>query len=83
MQPYAKKQKKVVLFTTPSCKWCTTAKRHLKDNGIKFKTIDITKDQKAATDCQKHGCRGVPVYLIGTQWVCGFDYEKVEKLLNL
>lgn len=80
MQP---KQKKVILFTTPTCRWCTTAKKHLRDNGIIFKTIDITKDQKAARDCQKHGCRGVPVYLIGSQWVCGFDYEKVEKLLNL
>jgi len=80
MQP---KQKKVILFTTPTCKWCTTAKKHLRDNGITFKTIDITKDQKAARDCQKHGCRGVPVYLIGSQWVCGFDYEKVEKLLNI
>ncbi|MDD3592398.1 MAG: glutaredoxin domain-containing protein [Sulfurovum sp.] len=80
MQP---KQKKVILFTTPTCRWCTTAKKHLRDNGIQFKTIDITKDQKAARDCQKHGCRGVPVYLIGSQWICGFDYEKVEKLLNL
>lgn len=83
MQSKPKKQKKVILFTTPTCKWCTTAKKHLRDNGIKFKTIDITKDQKAAKDCQKHGCRGVPVYLIGTQWICGFDYEKVEKLLDL
>jgi len=83
MQPKPKKQKRVVLFTTPTCKWCTTAKKHLRDNGIKFTTIDITKDQKAAKDCQKHGCRGVPVYLIGTQWICGFDYEKVEKLLDI
>jgi len=80
MQP---KQKKVILFTTPTCHWCTTAKKHLRDNGITFKTIDITKDQKAARDCQKHGCRGVPVYLIGSQWVCGFDAKKVEKLLNI
>ncbi len=79
----AKKQKKVVLFTTPTCKWCTTAKNHLKSHGIRFKVIDISKDAKAAKDCEQHGCRGVPAYLIGSQWVCGFDQKKVEKLLNL
>jgi len=78
-----KKQKKVVLFTTPTCKWCTTAKKHLKLHNIKFKVIDISKDQRAAKDCEQHGCRGVPVYLIGSQWICGFDQKKVEKLLNL
>jgi glutaredoxin len=78
-----KKQKKVVLFTTPTCKWCTTAKNHLKSHGVKFKMIDISKDQKAAKDCEQHGCRGVPVYLIGSQWICGFNQKKVEKLLNL
>ena len=77
------KQKKVVLFTTPTCKWCNTAKEHLKKNKIKFKIIDISKDDKAAKDCERHGCRGVPAYLIGTKWICGFDQKKVESLLNL
>lgn len=77
------KQKKVVLFTSPGCKWCTIAKQFLKDNEIKFKLVDISKDQKAAQDCIKHGCRGVPVFMIGTQWVCGFDHNKIEKLLDL
>ncbi len=79
----AQKQKKVVLFTAPGCKWCTIAKQFLKDNDVKFKLIDVSKDPKAVQECQKHGCRGVPVLLIGTQWVCGFDHEKIEKLLNL
>jgi len=81
--PMEKKRKKVVLFTTPTCKWCTTAKEHLKKHNIKFKIIDISKDRKAAEDCEKHGCRGVPAYLIGSQWICGFDQKKVEKALNL
>ena len=75
------KQKPVVLFASPSCKWCTVAKKYFKDNGIRFKTIDITKDQQAAKDCMKHGCRGVPVVLIGSRWICGFDQGKIEKAL--
>ena len=75
------KQKPVVLFTSPSCKWCNVAKKYFKDKGIRFKAIDITKDQQAAKDCMKHGCRGVPVVLIGTRWICGFDQGKIEKAL--
>jgi len=77
-----KKQKKVVLFTSPSCKWCVTAQAYFDKNKIKYKKIDITKDKKAAQDCEKHGCRGVPVVLIGNRWICGFDQKAIEKGLS-
>jgi glutaredoxin len=77
------RQKSVVLFTSPSCVWCTRAKQYFKKNNIKFKTIDISRDKKAAQDCIKHGCRGVPVILIGSQWICGFDEPKIKKALGL
>jgi len=77
------RQKSVVLFTSPSCVWCTRAKQYFKKNNIKFKTIDISRDKKAANDCLKHGCRGVPVILIGSQWICGFDEPKIKKALGL
>ena len=74
--------KKVVVFTSPSCRWCSVVKNHLKKNNIKFKTIDITKDDYAAADCQLHGCKGVPVVLIGSKWICGFDEQKIQKALK-
>ncbi|NPA66371.1 MAG: glutaredoxin family protein [Epsilonproteobacteria bacterium] len=76
-----KKQKKIVLFTSPTCKWCKVAKDYFKKNSLKFKEIDITKDEKAARDCEKHGCRGVPVVLVGSRWICGFDQKAIEKSL--
>ncbi len=79
----SKPQKRVVLFTSPGCVWCTRAKQFFKKNGIKFKEIDISKDQKAAQDCVKHGCRGVPVVLVGSRWICGFDQAKIERELGL
>ncbi len=78
-----KPQKRVVLFTSPGCIWCTRAKQFFKKNGIRFKEIDISKDQKAAQDCMRHGCRGVPVVLVGSRWICGFDQAKIEKELGL
>jgi glutaredoxin len=78
-----KRQKSVVLFSSPSCVWCTRAKNYFRQNGITFKTIDITQDAKAAKECEQHGCRGVPVVLVsGTQWICGFDQVKIEKALG-
>ncbi len=77
-----KKQKKIVLFTSPTCKWCKVAKDYFKKNNLKFKEIDITKDEKAAKDCEKHGCRGVPVVLVGSRWICGFDQKNIEKALG-
>lgn len=76
-------QKRVVLFTSPGCVWCTRAKQFFRKNQIKFKEIDISKDQKAAQDCIRHGCRGVPVVLVGNRWICGFDQAKIEKELGL
>ena len=45
--------------------------------------IDITKDAKAAKDCERHGCRGVPVVMIGSKWICGFDQKSIDKMLGL
>ncbi len=75
-------QKRVVLFTAPGCHWCVKAKNFFKKNDIRFKTIDISKDHKARLDCEKHGCRGVPVILVGSRWICGFDENKIKQSLK-
>ncbi|MCP5104714.1 MAG: NrdH-redoxin, partial [bacterium] len=43
-------QPKVVVFTTPTCSWCRVVKQHLKKNNIRFKEIDVGKDERAARD---------------------------------
>jgi hypothetical protein len=45
--------------------------------------VDVTKNKTAAQDCQKHGCRGVPVFLIDNTWLCGFDKQKINKTLGI
>ncbi|NLC27899.1 MAG: glutaredoxin family protein [Campylobacteraceae bacterium] len=72
-------KKRVVLFTAPGCHWCTKAKSFFKRHEIRYKTIDISKDLSAKQDCEKHGCRGVPVVMIGSRWICGFDEAKIRQ----
>jgi len=58
-------------------------KTTFRKNRVKFKEIDITRDRKAAKDCENHGCRGVPVVLVGSRWICGFDQKSIDKELGI
>ncbi len=76
--------KKVVMFTTPTCSHCTTAKRYLREKGIKFKEIDVSRNKRAAQDMQrKTGQHGVPQLWINNRPVVGFDRNKINGLLGL
>lgn len=77
-------QPKVIMFSTPTCSHCKSAKRYLVDRKIKFKEIDVSRDQKAALDMvRKTGQQGVPQLWINNRSVVGFDQAKIERLLNL
>lgn len=78
------RQKRVIIFSTPTCSFCVKAKRYLKDKGIRFKDIDVSRDMKAAQDMERRtGQRGVPVLLIDNKPVVGFDVPKINRLLGI
>jgi len=75
---------KVKIYTTPACPFCHLAKEFLKEKGIEFEEVDVSKDEKAAMEMiEKSGQMGVPVIEIDGEIVVGFDKEKIEKLLKL
>jgi len=79
-----KKQPRVLVFTTPTCGYCTKAKSYLKRNGIKFKEIDITRDPDGARDVRRmSGGSSVPVIMVGHRAVIGFDKSKLDRLLDI
>lgn len=78
------KQPKVILFTTPSCTYCRTAKQYLRQRGVRFKDIDVSRDASAARDMvRRSGQSGVPVIQIGGKVIVGFDRPKIDSLLGL
>lgn len=82
--PNDKKFPRVILFTTPSCSYCRMAKKYLREQGVRFKDIDVSRDQTAARDMVKRsGQQGVPVLDIGGRIVVGFDRPKIDKFLGL
>lgn len=77
-------QKRVTVYSTPTCSWCTTLKTHLKKNGIQYRNIDVSKDQSAAEEMRrKSGQQGVPQTDINGQMIVGFDKTKINTLLNI
>ena len=75
--------KPVALFTIPNCTSCNSAMAYFKLKKIRYNQIDVSKNKQALKDCQKHGCKGAPVILIGNRWICGFDKNKINKELGI
>jgi len=77
------RQPKVVLFTGASCPWCTTARQYLRKRGVRFHEVDAARDPRAQRELKRRHIRGVPVLLIGSHAIVGFDKPKIDRLLDL
>ncbi len=74
----------VVVFSTPTCPWCTRLKAYLKQNKVAFRDVDVSRDTVAARDMvNRSGQMGVPQAWIDGQVVVGFDRARVDALLGL
>lgn len=75
---------KVKIYTTPACSYCQTLKEFLRENGLEFEEIDVSKDQQAAGEIiRRSGQMSVPVTEIDGQMIVGFDRKKLVDLLKL
>lgn len=76
--------KRVTVYSTSSCSWCTTLKNHLDAHGIRYKDIDIGRDHIAAEEMvKKSGKQGVPQTDVNGQMIVGFDKVKINSLLGI
>jgi len=84
MRNVQKKQKRVIVFSTPTCTHCNSAKRYLRERGVRFRDVDVSRDPVAARDMVKRsGQQGVPVIEINGRVVVGFNRAEVDRLLGL
>lgn len=78
------KQHRVTVFSTPTCPYCNMAKRYLRDRGIRFRDVDVSRDMAAARDLiRRSGQMGVPVIDVDGRLVIGFDRARLDRLLGL
>lgn len=72
----------VKIYSTPTCPYCSMAKKYLETKNISYQEFDVSQDRNAANEMvQKSGQRGVPVLDIDGSIVVGFDKDKIDSLL--
>lgn len=77
-------EKKVKVYSTPTCPYCDMAKQFLRDNNVKFEAVDVSKDRAAAAEMiEETGQMGVPVIKVGEDFIIGFDRPALKKALNI
>lgn len=77
-------EKKVTIYTTPTCPYCKMAKEFFKEHGVKYTEVNVAADwDKAKQMIEKSGQSGVPVIEINGKIIVGYDKRAIEKALSL
>lgn len=72
----------VKIYGTPTCPFCQRAKLFLKERGVAFEEFDVASDRARAVEMMRiSGQRAVPVIVVGSEVVVGFDQARLEALL--
>ncbi len=75
---------RVIVFSTPTCPWCTRAKTYLRSRGVAFRDVDVSRDAAAARDLvRRTGQMSVPVIEIDGRPIVGFDQRRIDAALGL
>lgn len=73
----------VKIYTTPSCTYCTKAKKYLKEHHVTFTEYNVAKDLRRADEmAKKSGQMGVPVLDVHGKIIVGFNQPEIEKALR-
>ncbi len=76
-------QKKVVIYTTPTCPYCRMAKDYLAKKGVAYIERNVAQDREAAREMiEKSRQMGVPVTIVADDIVVGFDQASLDKVLS-
>lgn len=80
---YMQKQKKVTVYSTPTCPYCVYAKQFLSEQGVSFEDVDVSKDRLRAVEMvRKSGQMGVPVLDIDDTILVGFQPQAIMNALT-
>jgi glutaredoxin 3 len=77
-------EKKVKIYTTPTCHYCNQAKAYFTEKGIEFEAFDVSSNPEALQEMKSitGGARSVPVIAVNDSVIIGFDQDAVEKALQ-
>ena len=74
--------KKVTVYSTPTCPYCKRVKDYLTQKGVSFSDYNVAADREKAKEMiDKSKQMGVPVIIIDNDVVVGFNQAKLDSLL--
>ncbi|MBN1619179.1 glutathione S-transferase N-terminal domain-containing protein [candidate division WOR-3 bacterium] len=74
----------VKIYTTPTCSYCNSVKTYLRQKGISFSEVDVSKNQTAADEMvRKSNQYGVPVIDANGKIIVGFNKPALDRALNI
>ena len=77
-------EKKVKIYSTPTCFYCVKAKEFFAKNNIKYEEVNVSADAKGREEMVKKSHQlGVPVIEIGHEIIVGFDRVAIEEALGM
>ena len=81
--------KKIEIYSTPTCHYCQMTKEFLKEKGIEYTDYNVAEDADKRTEMiEKSGQMGVPVILVSggegePEMMVGFDQEKLSAAIGI
>lgn len=76
--------KNIVIYSTPSCSYCSMAKAFFAEKGIAYTEHNVAADAvKRKEMIEKSGQMGVPVIVIDGQIIVGFNKSVIAKALGI
>ena len=76
--------KKVKVYSTSACPFCTMVKNFLREHGIEFEDINVQENHEAAREMIKiSGQTGVPVTEIDGEVIIGFNEKRLREELEI
>jgi len=77
-------QKKVIIYSTPTCHWCRLAKEFFREHKVEFTEHNVASNMIARNEMiEKSAQLGVPVIDIDGDIVIGFDRLRIMELLGI
>ena len=75
-------KERVRIYTTTWCGYCKKAKAQLAARGVAFHEIDVETSDSGHREYVALGGRGVPVILVGSQRMDGYDAGRLDAMLQ-
>ena len=70
----------IKLYSKPNCPQCNATKRALKNKGIFFEEIDLTKDQESLDKLVQMGYKSAPIVEYANEIWSGYQPDRIAAL---